>query len=502
MQREVRNSAFNVVTNLVIFLTTILLSFWFTPYLINQIGEEKFGFVTLASNLADYLQLVTLGITAGFGRFLSIELSQKNTDGARRVFNTGFFSILAILFIVVIISVGLVAFAPVLFNIPAGAESSVRKMFAFVFGAFCITTLSTSFSVTSFARNKLYLKNIFKLIDRLLRVFLVVFIFQFVKPDLWYVGLGIFAAVLISFFGDLGIWKKLTPELIISRKFYDRGILKKLYTFGGWHVLNIMGALMYLQSDPIILNWTRGPRETGQFVAISVFALALRVLANNITDAISPYFVKLYGHGELDKLRNTSILMVKYFGLVFGVAAGILAGLSAPLLSVWINPSYAELAPVFIIMMMHLPVNLANVPLFDLIMTYNKVKVPGIVTLVLGVVNVVMGVFFSLWWGLIGIAIADAVMLLVKNTIFTPIYVANFQNLPWTTYLKPLIPGVIGSFLCLGSGLWISNRFVLDGWMKLIAAAIVIGLAFLVYAVLVIRNKQEVLSLVKGIRGK
>jgi len=66
----------------------------------------------------------------------------------------------------------------------------------------------------------------------------------------------------------------------------------------------------------------------------------------------------------------------------------------------------------------------------------NRVKVPGLVTLAVGVFNLALALFLAkvLGWGLYGLAGAGAISLTLRRFVFTPLYVAAVLHQPYRTY--------------------------------------------------------------------
>ena len=45
----------NMLASILTFLVSLGISFFFTPYLTNTVGEEAYGFVSLANNFINYI---------------------------------------------------------------------------------------------------------------------------------------------------------------------------------------------------------------------------------------------------------------------------------------------------------------------------------------------------------------------------------------------------------------------------------------------------------------
>jgi len=147
---------------------------------------------------------------------------------------------------------------------------------------------------------------------------------------------------------------------------------------------------------------------------------------------------------------------------------------------------YSYLAPLMILLTVHLMLNLAVLPLFSINMAYNKVRVPGIVSLIMGVGNFALAMVLSLFsgWGYYGVAVAGAIVLTFKNAIFTPWYATRVMGIGAHTFTKAIFPGILAGFLVIG--LAFSLNFIL-ALSKLIPLLITSGILSCLYIFLMWR---------------
>jgi O-antigen/teichoic acid export membrane protein len=171
-------------------------------------------------------------------------------------------------------------------------------------------------------------------------------------------------------------------------------------------------------------------------------------------------------------------------GLIIAFPIGLICGLAIPLLRVWLGPSYSDLSWLLLLLVSHLCINLAVVPLFSIQTATNHVRVPGILTLVMGILNVVLAVALAKWsgWGYISIAIAGAIVLTAKNAIFTPLYNARILRLPWWTFLRSLVTSFLATLLIATAAYWISLSFTFSNWLQLGLTAVTIGGIYVIAA--------------------
>jgi membrane protein EpsK len=128
---------------------------------------------------------------------------------------------------------------------------------------------------------------------------------------------------------------------------------------------------------------------------------------------------------------------------------GLVCGLAPQLLTVWVGAKFTFLWPLIALLTVPLSVNLAVMPLFSINVSYNRVRVPGIVTFFMGIGNFTLAIGIPLLTGLgyYGVAIAGAIVLTLKNTIFTPWYATKVLGVNVHTFTKSMLPGIAATVL-------------------------------------------------------
>lgn len=468
----------NLISNVGLFLVGIMINLFLTPFYIKHIGIEGLGLIRLALILPMYTGLVSLIISKSVGRFLTIDLQNKNIIDANQTLNTAFFSISIILLFLIPIIFFISSHIGLFFNIPNKLEDQAEILFLGVLLASVIGLFSGLFMIPAYANNRLDIANTSNLITKLLQFALIIIILTYVTLDLSFIGyiymLNAFVGLLISIY----IWKKITPELSINYHFFSKDKLKEMMATGSWIMINQLGAMFFLYIDLILINIFYGSSETGEYSTVLQWSTLLRSIANVFIGVLGPMIMISYAKNHIEKLIGITTLSVKMMGLLMAIPIGIIAGLAAPLLSIWIGEEFATLAPLMWLMILPLTINLAILPLFNVQVALNKVKVPGLFSLAVGVTNLLLSLVFimSLDIGIYSIALASAIMLIVKNFIFTPLYTSYILGLKRLFFYKYTISGFfisIGIFLFL---LWVQSWFLFDSWFKLIGIAILVGI--------------------------
>lgn len=496
--------AVNVASNIGLVLLNIVVGIWFTPYLIEKLGVAIYAIVTLANTLTVYVMMFfNSAINQSIGRFLTLYLRQGQLERANRTFNTMFWTTMVLGFVLLPISWFVVSSAPLLFDIPNGYERDAQLLFSVTLMSAILVLVRGVFAASSFARNRLDLDNFVMATNTIVRVFVVVILFTVTIPTLWHVGAGIFAGSVLSFMIAVFVWRFLTPELFVSIRLFDRTQLSELSQMSGWVFVNQVGSLLFLNIDLIVLNTVVNATVQGLYASVLQWSILLRTLAQTVARALTPMILAQFARQDWSAMALLSKRSVKMLGLVMALPVGAIVGFSDPLLYVWLGAEFVDMAPVLRALVLPLAINLAVVPLFSLQVALNKLKVPGLITLLSGVGNLVLAIYFA-EFGVngFGVALAGGIMLTLKNTLFIPIYGASIQHLKWNTFLLMMVPSLIGAILTAVTTYFLASIFFLQSWLMLSTAGIFVAIGYGIGIYLFALSKHEKQWLLAIIRDR
>ncbi len=448
---------------------TMIVGAWYVPFLVRQLGPAAYGLIPLASSITSYMALITLGLNSAVGRYLTIALEQDDHQRANLIFNTSFWGSIALTAMLLIPAAAGMVYLDRIIRVPSGFEVQARWLFAGTVAAFLLNEIKTPFDVSSFCRNRFDLRNIVAISEVLVRVGLAVALFYALAPSINYVGFAIFSGTAVSALGAVWLWRLLTPTLHVEARGFDWGILRELTATGGWVIINQIGAILYLSIDLLVANRLFGAEESGKYAAVLQLPLLVRTLGSTIGAVFSPTVLSYFARRDLDGLMAYLARAVKCLGLMLALPISLMCGFAEPLLRLWLGPGFSSLHPLLFLMAAHLCINVPILPLLGLQLAANRVKVPALVTVAMGMGNLGLALVLAgpMHWGLYGIAAAGAIMLTVKNVFFTPIYGAHVLGKPCGRFFRELalIVGVTSASIGLCRGvLWLQP---IAGWDQL-----------------------------------
>ena len=99
----------NFVSGIIQFATSLIISFFFTPYIVSSVGEEGYGFYSIACTCISYFTVLATAMNSMASRFITIAYHNGEKEKVKSYYSTVFYSNLAISFLFSIIALLAVA---------------------------------------------------------------------------------------------------------------------------------------------------------------------------------------------------------------------------------------------------------------------------------------------------------------------------------------------------------------------------------------------------------
>lgn len=482
MDTGARRVVLNLLANVGGLLVTLAVGMWWPPYLIKHLGVATYGMVPLSNQVTNYLTLVTVAVTGAVGRYLTIDLERGDVAAANRTFNTALVACLLLMAVLWPVGTGLAVVAPSLLSTPVGQETAVRWLFAASVAVFVLNVLSSAFGVCFVARNRLDLRQALAVALTVVRIGTVPLLFVMCgQARLEYVAAGLLASGVVRQGLVQLAWRRLTPELHIRLREYDRTRLREFLTMGGWMTLNQLGTLLFLNVDLLVVNLMLGAKTGGAYGAVLQWSGLLRTLSGVLGSVLQPVILAYHARDDAAGIIRVSQQAVRVMGLAMALPIAVVAGLSRPLLHLWLGQEFAAMSWLMVVLTVHLSVNLAVLPLLNVQVALNRVRLPGVVQLFAGVANVGLAYLLTgpVGWGVYGVAGAGAIVLTAKNALFTPLYAAHIMGRPWHTFMLCMLPSVAATLLLGTAAFWLSSSVDLVSWPRIIGVAAALSVLYL-----------------------
>lgn len=501
--------AVNMTAQLLAFAVNMGISFFLASIIEEQIGENTYGFVALANQFVLYAQIAVSALNTMASRFVTIHIHRGEHQTASEYFSSVFFGnvIMAGIFLapalVIVLFMGYMPFL----NVPGEILKDVQLLWAFVFGNFFLSIITSVYGVSTYAMNRLDLTSIRTMIADILRIAFLFVTFYVWKPTLWYIGAASLLSTAYIAFWNRRFTRQLLPDIRMSVSNFRWKKVWELISLGAWNSLTRLGqqlldGLGVLLSGALILD---GNASMTLLALATQVPTAITSLMGTVVGVFNPQITIAYAEGDREKLvgiiksSNRIMIFLMSIPIAFLTAYGLdFYRLWQPSKDPWALQRLSVLAVGTLYISMSIQV------LYHVFIITKKVKWNSLVLLGSGVVSSLMSLVLLKTTGL-GAAcfpLSSMVTGLLRNFIFTPIYAAKCLKIRWNRFYSDILLGLfsIGAITVLG--LFSRMIFPIHSWGGLLLTGAVMGPLSLLVNFFIILRKEERAMVFQMVRSR
>jgi membrane protein EpsK len=469
---------------------------WQVPFLLahfkaaygNDPGIAAYGQIGVRRCITDYAVLIAFAFTSTISRFMAIRLNKDDSNGAQTYFTSAFVAIFGLCGLATILALLCRPFIANWAHAPLSLANDFGLLFVLMMLSSSATALNSPFMSVPFARHRFDLINLLKIVGFGIQVAILVFLFSRHPASLVFVGTAYLLKELWSLGGATVLARKMAPWLTLSLRPFRREAVAEMARMSFWSAINRLGFLLYFSIDLIVINILLGNTACGRYAPMTQLALLLSLFAAAVANVFWPIAYEHIARNRMDQLIPHIQRTTKYMGLTLGLPVALLCGLGRPVLTVWLHdPEWAAFAPLLVILLAPAVWNFSLKHVFSITHGLNRVRVPALITLAGGLLNLGLSIFLVKYTslGLYGIAVATSLALTLRNLVAMPLYAEKVIHKPAGTFLRG-IPAPLAAAACTAVIGYLSAQHVnLATLPRLVAAgaaltAIHLGLSLLV----------------------
>lgn len=469
--------AINIIAQIITFSVQFLISFLITPFIVQKLGADAYGFIGLTDNFVMYAQVVTIALNSMAGRFVTIAYHKNNIEEANLLFSSVFYANIFISAVILAASVLVCAYLEFIVNIPEHLIFDVKVLFTLIFFNFVISIVFSTYQVATFIKNRLELNAIRSIASNIFRVGVLLVGFGLFVPHLWYMGVAAIASTTFVAFSNVQYTKRLTPELKVSLKNFSFKHLLTIISSGIWNSFNKLGNIFGESLDLLFANLFIGPVAMGYLSISKKIPVIVLSLIGSICAAFAPSLTKKYATGDVEGMRSELLLSVKLAGALGILPCSFLFVFGKMFYQMWIPESDANCLYILTsISIMIMPIALSLEGVQNIFLITNKVRTYSICTFIFN-----MLVFATLFTCISFIeedsriyflVCVSAFWMMLKVVLFLPMYSAKCINEKYYFFYPSILRVLITLLVCCSALEAINNVLCIDSWLYLILAGL------------------------------
>ena len=495
----------NLISSIISYGSSIIVSFILTPYLINTLGKEAYSFYPLANNFITYMSVLSNTLNSMASRFITVELSRNNLDDANKYFSSILFSDIILSAILFLPMVLIIMFIDRILNVPINLLGVVRTLFSFSFASMLVNIITSVFGVATFAKNRIDLRSLREIITSVTRLVILYLLFKFFSPSIVYVGITAFIISLLNFLIQNVYTKVLLPEIKVKISNFRAKLVKKVLASGVWNSINSLGNMLLTSTALVMANIFFGASVAGEYSIVQTVPTFINGIISQLTMCFYPTITIAYAQSRkkdlLSELKKAQTL-VGYFSISI---ISVFIGLSYDFFSLWTpNENYSKLVILSTITIMPHCIIGCTWILSYLNTALNKVKTPAIFLVFCGFVNIltvyIVYTFFSV--GVEFIPLISSVLQIIWAGVFFPLYSSKLLAVPQKTFFIAPFRGVVGCLVGILLTLLFKGLFKISTWLQFFCVAIIVGTIILTINLFIIVPSTYRKNIIKYLKIK
>lgn len=496
----------NVLACLVSFVTVLGINFFLTPYITENIGTDAYGFVSLANNFVNYASIITLALNSMASRFISVSIFKGDKEEANKYFTSVLVANIFLILILLIPSIFCVVYLDSLITIPNNLVFSVKILFLLIFLNFFLSLINSTYSVSTYASDKIELFTIRNMESSIIKVGLMFLLFYIVDANIIIVGIATLVATLYMLLFNIYYKRKFLSFLKIKRKYFELKKIIEIFMAGIWNTITKIGQVLSDGLDLLITNIFINPIAMGQLSIAKTISSSVSLLTLSLVNIFQPNLTKLYANND-NKIVDEMKFSMKIVALFSNVLLVGVMCFGLQFYKLWLpEENHVLLNVLTIITLLGNVVGTSVNALFSVFTITNKLKVNSLVTLFVGFFNVLL-VFIFLKINIVKepiliVASVSVIIGIIKNLTFIPIYSAKCLGAKATSFYEPIIKSILSSSVIAIIFLVIGKLVEINTWIHLILVAIVCGIIGFIICFVILFNKTEIKKCINLITNK
>lgn len=489
--------AINMVSAMTNFIVHAAISFFLNKYVVEELGAEASGIVSIGNNIIQYASLVTLALNSMASRFITIKIHQNKQEEANKYFNSILISNIVIVAVLLIPAAVFIMFIDSFLNISPHLVADTQFLFIFLFINFFLTVLSSVFGSATYVRNKLYLSSVVTIITNFLRGLLLLFLYRSFTLQMYYSGMVTMLMTIITVVTNLYFSKQLLPEIKISKKYFDFNAVKEVASSGVWNTVLKLGQILMDGLDLLIANifiYPIDPNATGVLANAKMLPTQISAAMSMISSVFAPNFNISYAKERFDILLKDIYRSIKIMGIIMNIPIAILVLFGYEFFALWMPSIDTLTLHILSILTISKLLISGSIDCLSSIFTItNKLKANSLAILVTGLLSAATTfiVLANTDLGIYAIAGISSLFSICRNLFFTIPYAAHCLKLKWYTFYKSVAKSVVCFGLMTAVGFVLKLFISINTWLYLIIACAVFSVIALFIAYFVILNKEE-----------
>jgi O-antigen/teichoic acid export membrane protein len=487
-------------------------TFLLTPFLVHTLGRELLGLQTLAGQALQFLGLVSAAMGISYSRSATVHHARREFTEMNGTLGAAFWLSLITATLFACGTLLVAAFAKQFFGLSEAITPTARMVILITGLTSSLQILTGVWTTPFYVSQRLYWNDIAGSIATVGAAVAVVIAFKGGHPSivLW-AALANGFRLATTFFLLIPLARRTVPEF--KPKLGLAGIVLRcrgVMGFGFFAFLGGLGYLLYYSTDSILIS-NLGGLGTGRIIEYNLgqrWDPMIRMFISGFAGTLTPVLTSLVASGEHGRLHRTLVAATRYSLALALFPCLVLVVYSGPFIACWVGRDFAGSAPIMRLVLAGTALSIPSIVGYEVLVAHARIGLAVSSTLVGGVLNIALAIFFVkvLHLGLMGLALAVFITMACRNAIYTPMLLIRISGLSVRSYfVEGHLPALLGAVPFVGLALALRFAWEPRSLWGISLHFGICGLAYLAcvwYIMLTLDDRVRLAEFVRGARKK
>lgn len=285
-------------------LVILLIGLYTSRIVLNTLGVEDFGVYEVVGGVVAMFSILSSSLSTAISRFITFSLGKNDLEESAKIYSTAIIiQVLMAIAIGILIEIIGVWYLYHKMNIPDGRLDAAFWVLQCSIVTFGLGLISVPFDAEIVAHEDMKVYAYYSILDAILAL-LIVFLLRVLPADklIVYAVLNLLACILMRILYII-YCKRHYRECVFTRK-VEKGLLKEVGAFTGWHLLGEGAWIINNQGVTLLVNSFFGvTMNAARGIAVRVSGMVQKFSGNFMT-ALSPQITKSYAEGDLKAMHS------------------------------------------------------------------------------------------------------------------------------------------------------------------------------------------------------
>ncbi|BCO07681.1 polysaccharide biosynthesis protein [Desulfolithobacter dissulfuricans] len=492
----------NIFSNWGIYALSMIVSIFLTPFIIGSLGKGYYGIWVLINSLVGYMNILDFGVRPAVNRYVAKYIGLDDNDGIRRVISSSSIILLGVACIVVVITFIFAHFLPLIFNIHELDFHAIKLSLIVVGLGFAISLpLQISGAVLG-AYERYDIQNLNKFLMLIARTLLIVY---FLKNNKGILCLSLIVSItgIVQYLLDYISVSTIFHKVTISLGYFDPDLLKKILSFGFFSFIIQVSLQITYYIDVTVVGVFLSTSAVAVYSISASLVEYSRQLVGNMTRVFTPSLTKLFYKKRVDKISEYYVVATHYTSAIsFPLVAG-LAILGDEFILLWVGDGFSSSYSIMLILLIPQIVGLSQQMSAQVMFGFGRNDVLAYLEMVSAFFNLCLSIVLVKLLGMIGVALATAVPLLITHTFLLPYIVCRRLDLSISKYIKDgyfksiLNTSIMALYILCVKSIWPSDSWIV--FLSTVTTAVLLYGSTGWFILLDVRTREKILRYVNGL---